>query len=149
VRRRVGNGTYIERRGSDIAGANAAAANLGISCERCSQALTWAWSDRQGSWSLPLSQARIEQNWWVKESHWRISVASKHTCVCRKAFLAQAGDDLTSRKLTLGKRRLRHKGFKVPASTIKERAMTCRSPDRYDIGLRLEASRTWKNMYQV
>lgn len=56
-----------------------AAADLGIPCERCSQALTW--SDREGSGSLPLSQARVEQKWRVKESHWRISVASKHTCI--------------------------------------------------------------------
>lgn len=47
MRRRVGDGTYIEKGGSDIAGANAAAADLGISCERCSRALTW--SDKEGS----------------------------------------------------------------------------------------------------
>ena len=64
----------LKRAGSDIVGAKAAAADLGISCERCSQALTW--SDREGPGSLPLSQARVDQNWWVKESHWRISVAS-------------------------------------------------------------------------
>jgi hypothetical protein len=82
MRRRVVDGTYIEKGGSDIAGANAAAADLGISCERCSQALTWF--DREGSGVLPLSQARVEQNWWVKKSHRRISVASKH--ICRRRF---------------------------------------------------------------
>lgn len=40
-------GPIIEKGGSDIAGANAAAADLGISCERRSRALTW--SDSGGS----------------------------------------------------------------------------------------------------
>jgi Fe-S-cluster-containing hydrogenase component 2 len=60
----------FEKSVSDIDGANAAKADLGIACERCSQACSRSTGKEQGRSRLPLSQARVQQklvNWRGRE----------------------------------------------------------------------------------
>lgn len=78
------DGTYIAKSGSDIAGANAARADLGIACERCSRDLA---RDRQGRQGLPLSRAQVREVRWGSVKASRIhsstpaSMMSNHWCV--------------------------------------------------------------------